>query len=130
MCNSGHCLGRIISPAQDTEYLFWPGSTPNITWRFDNSVPPIYYPSHHYRVWHFTRIRIRDGSTSSEEMVAHIYDDDVPEIRWSNLSGVNVGIEKPATLILKNVDQSYNGVYQFTVYGEKRRVRVFIAGKQ
>jgi hypothetical protein len=63
-------------------------------------------------------------------MVAHIYDDDVPEIRWSNLSGVNVGIEKPATLILKNVDQSYNGVYQFTVYGEKRRVRVFIAGKQ
>ena len=112
-----HCLGEIISPDEGTEYIFLPGSTGNITWGFDNNGSSL-----HYRAWHFTR----SGSTS-KEILAEIYDDnDDPKIRSSSLSGIE--IEKPATLILKNVDQSYNGVYQFIVHGSTVGVRVFIAG--
>ena len=122
MCNSVHCLGEIISPDEGTEYIFLPGSTGNITWGLDNSVRSL-----HYRSWHFKR----SGSTS-KEILANIHYDMDPEKQSSSLSGVE--IEKPATLILKNVNQSYDGVYQFTAVGKKGSdtvcVRVFIAGKQ
>ena len=44
-------------------------------------------------------------------------------------------IEKPATLVLKNVDQSYNGMYTFSLQkqgsgqSELSKVGVFIASK-
>ena len=45
-----------------------------------------------------------------------------------------VDIEKPATLVLKNVDERYNGAYKFTLYPGLpgpgiSEVEVFIASK-
>ena len=76
------------------------------------------------RSWFFTR-----SSRSTAEQLARIIHDDNPEIRQSSLFGVE--IVKPATLLLRNVNQSYDGVYQFQLFGSGpvtiAGVRVFIA---
>ena len=115
------CLGAITSPAEGTEFVFLPGSTGNLTWTFDDDVSTLIL-----RAWFFTR---SGGSTS--ERLATIADDDNRKIRHSSLSGVE--IIKPATLLLKNVNQSYDGVYRFQLDGSgpsvSISVRVFIASK-
>ena len=58
------------------------------------------------REWYFTS---SDGGQT--ELLATIYFDDEPVIHNSSLP--EVAVEKPATLILKNVDLRYNGTYQF-----------------
>ena len=80
------------------------------------------------REWYFTS---SDGGQT--ERLARIYDDDKPRIYNSSLP--EVAVEKPATLVLKNVDLRYNGTYQFTLdgwfyYGHSQaEIMVFIAGK-
>ena len=115
------CLGGITSPAEGTEFVFLPGSTDNLTWTFDDVVSTLIL-----RAWFFTRT---GGSTS--ERLATIVGDDNRIIRPSSLSGVE--IVKPATLLLKNVNQSYNGVYRFQLDGSGPSVsigvRVYIASK-
>ena len=112
------CLGGIISPAEGMELFFFPGSTVNITWKFDDDVSSLFV-----RAWYFKR-----GGGSSERL-ASIVDDNDPKIQRSSLSGVK--IIKPATLILKNVNESYNGVYRFELSGSGLAVsigvRVYIA---
>ena len=78
------------------------------------------------RIWRFTST---DGSFNLKRL-ARIIDNDEPRIFESGLSGVT--IVKPATLILKNVNQSFDGTYQFeltTPNGGISDVRVFIASK-
>jgi hypothetical protein len=111
----------IYFPAEGKEYVFLPGSTGNITWKFDDDISALAL-----RSWFFTR---RGGS--SERLVT-IADDDRRKIRPSSLTGVE--IEKPATLLLINVNQSYNGEYQFSLTkssptAETIGVQVFIASK-
>ena len=79
-----------------------PGSTVNITWSFNDDVSQVTT-----RIWYFTS---SDGSFVDKRLAVIIFDDD-PQIFNSGLSGVS--IVKPATLLLKNVNQSYNGTYQF-----------------
>jgi hypothetical protein len=115
-------LGVIVSPAEGTKVTFIPGSTGNITWKVDDDISDLLN-----RAWRFTR---RGGS--KEELLATIADDDPRKIR-SSLLGVE--IEKPATLLLKNVNQSYNGEYKFSLttksasVPETIGVNVFIASK-
>ena len=115
------CLGAITSPPEGTEFVFLPGSTGKLTWTFDDDVSTLFL-----RSWFFTR---SGGSTT--ERLARIVDDDDPKILQSSLSGVE--IVKPATMLLKNVNQSYNGVYQFQLDGSNLAVsigvRVYIASK-
>ncbi len=64
--------------------------------------------------------------------IAYIHDDGDPQITYNKLPGV--AIEKPATLVLNNVNTSYNASYGFRIIasGEPNRifyVAVFIAGK-
>ena len=78
------------------------------------------------RLWYFTR-----SGCSGRELIVSISHDDNPRIRQNLLSGVDV--VKPATIILKNVSQSYNGKYEFILVGSKLvlpvGVRVVIASK-
>ena len=74
-----------------------PGSTVNITWSFNNDVSQVTS-----RVWYFTS---SDGSFVDERLAVIIFDGQ-PQINIG-LSGVSIA--KPATLLLKNVNQTYNG---------------------
>ena len=64
-----------------------------------------------FRSWHFTS---SDG-TLRNELLATISDDEEAVMETKLLAGLE--IEKPATLVLKNVNQSYNGSYKFTIIG-------------
>ena len=100
---------------------FLPGSTANITWSFKNTLSDVFD-----RIWVFTST---DGSFNGKPL-ARIIDNEEPRIYESGLSGV--AIVKPATLILKNVNQTYNGTYRFSLVSYKSGesyVVVFIASK-
>jgi hypothetical protein len=96
-------------------------STANITWSFKDDNSQL-----RDRTWFFTS---SDGSFNSERL-ARIIDDEEPRIYESGLSGVT--IVKPATLILKNVNETYNGTYRFSLAAHSSgdsSVVVFIASK-
>ena len=115
------CLGQIISPPNGAKLTFLNGSTENITWLFNDDVSTV-----RDRAWYFTS---SDGSFDAK-LLASIFRDQEPQIEKSGLSGVT--IVKPATLIFKNVNQTYNGTYLFTLsspVGGSSHVFVFIASK-
>ena len=99
-----------------------PGSTVNITWSFSDDVSQVIL-----RAWYFTS---SDGSFVDEPLV-RINDNEGPKIFNSGLSGVS--IVKPATLLLKNVNQTYNGTYRFDLSRRRgsgsSQVVVIIASK-
>ena len=99
-----------------------PGDNVNITWSFNDDVSQLLF-----RAWYFTS---SDGSFV-DEPVASIFRDGQPQIDSSGLSGVS--IVKPATLLLKNVNQTYNGTYRFDLAGlggsGSSQVVVIIASK-
>ena len=115
-------LGQITSPPDGTKLIFASGSTANITWSFDDKISEV-----SSRTWFFTN---SDGSIDGKRL-GRIIDDEKPRIDKDNgLSGVK--IVKPATLILENVNQTYNGTYRFDVaapVGGRSEVVVFIASK-
>ena len=98
------------------------GSTVNITWSFRDDVAQV-----NARGWYFTR----SDSSIDWKLLASIIDDKNPTIRDSGLCGVS--IEKPATLLLKNVNQTYGGRYRFVLSAflsySRSDVVVFIASK-
>ena len=55
----------------------------------------------------------KSSDSSIYEALAEITNDGAPKILAKKLLGVK--ILKPATLVLKNVNQSYNGSYQFAL---------------
>ena len=126
---SGYCglyfvilsyLGKIISPPDGTALTFLPGSSENITWTFDDKISQVTY-----RTWFF---RSSDGLRFGTLGV--IAQDTEPNIPQNVLSGVN--IIKPATLVLNNVNHSYDGTYTFTLATTESftsNVIVFIASK-
>ena len=99
-----------------------PGSTVNITWSFNDDVSQVFS-----RNWVFTS---SDGSFVNKRL-ASINNDENPQIFNIGLSGVS--IVKPATLLLKNVNQTYDGTYRFQLSapggGSPFKVVVFIASK-
>ncbi|CAB4037301.1 hemicentin-1-like isoform X1 [Paramuricea clavata] len=115
------CRGQITSPPDGTRFTFLNGSTANITWLFKGDISKV-----DSRVWYLTS---SDGSINAKRL-PRIIDDEKPRIYESGLSGV--GIVKPATLVLKNVDQTYDGTYRFSLVapnGGASDVYVFIAKK-
>jgi hypothetical protein len=78
------------------------------------------------RAWYFTS---SDGSFNAKRLALIVLDQE-PQIEKSGLSGVT--IVKPATLILKNVNATYNGTYRFSLGSSTTGnsvVVVFIASK-
>ena len=117
-----HCLGQITSPPDGSNMTVLPGSTVNITWSFNDDVSQV-----SFRAWYFTS---SDGRFVSN-LLASIIRDSQPQIEDIGSSGVS--IVKPATLLLKNVSQTYDGTYQFQLSapgsGSAFEVVVFIASK-
>ena len=97
-----------------------PGSTARLKWSFKGD------PSRALLFWYFTR----RGSSKEEELAVKLRTH-YPIIFNSSLPGV--AIDTPATLILKNVDERYNGKYRFGVQvaggSGNSIVVVYIAGK-
>ena len=110
--------GKIFPPSDETCLTVTPGSTGRIMWSFDDKIQ-----SFSYRLWTFTPSdnRRRVGLASIDG------DGDVKILTTS----YEVAVEKPATLVLKNVNLNYNGTYQFSLISgaSPSEVVVYIAGK-
>ena len=98
------------------------GTTAKITWTYDDD------PSQASLSWYF----IGRSPGSKEEEIAHISPTSDPILISDNMVP-RIAIEKPATLVLKNVDKRYNGEYKFSVRGPdgggESSVDFFVAGK-
>ena len=115
-------LGKVHLPPGGSRLTFAPGTTAKIKWSFDARISKVIF-----RAWYFT-----SSDSAAEEVIAYIRRDFDIEIVNSSLPGV--AIEKPATLVLENVDSSYNGTYGFQIaasgeQGSIFEVAVFIASK-
>ena len=97
---------------------FIPGSTNKIMWSFDNDITEF-----SSRTWTFTP---SDGG-SQVGLAIIIGHGDVAK----STTLYDVAVEKPATLVLKNVNLTYNGTYQFSLSpgASASEVVVYIAGK-
>ena len=99
-----------------------PGSTVNITWSFNDDISQVLF-----RAWRFTSSH---GKFVGKPL-ASIFRDSQLQMDDSGFSGVS--IVKPATLLLKNVNQTYDGIYRFDLSGPGgggfARVVVFVASK-
>ena len=127
MCKTCVYLGVNILPPDGTRLTFLPGSTAKLQWTYNCSEFCDLYWRYKYRrlFWYFTS---SDGGQT--ERLARTYRDD--KFRIYNSSLPEVTVEKPATLILKNVDLRYNGTYLFTIRRplfSRAEILVFIAGK-
>ena len=97
------------------------GSTQTLNWTFNDPISQV-----NFRQWTFTG---SDGS--SAEQLATITADGDPVL--STTSSLLFAIEKPGALVLKSINVTYNGTYQFHLVaiggGVISNVIVFIAGK-
>ena len=114
------CIGQVCRPSNENITVI-SGSTARVKWVIK------WNPSEASLAWYFTRRRV--GSKEEEIAVKYQTDDDI--ISNSSLPGVK--IEPPTTLILKNVDERYNGKYRFSAHitgaNSNAEVDLFIAGK-
>ena len=114
------CIGKIQPPPNGTRFIVLPGSTVEIKWLFDDDINTVTF-----RIWNFIP---RNRSTA---LLASIHYNGAPVI--DNNYDLRVKIKKPATLVLKNVNDNDNGMYRFslTTVGDpiKSEVTVFIASK-
>ena len=128
MCKTCVYLGVNILPPDGTRLTFLPGSTVKLQSTYNCSAfcdPRWLYAYRKRRTWYFT-----SSDCGHEERLARIYHDFKPVIYNSSLP--DVAVEKPATLILKNVDLKYNGTYVLRIrrrFFSLAEILVFIAGK-
>ena len=97
------------------------GSTKKIEWALYPRTP---YPTNMYRSWTF-----KSSRGGKDEFLGEISRSGRIKI-FTKL--YEVDIKSPATLVLKNVNGSYNGTYEFTLESYSTvisKVEVFIAGK-
>lgn len=88
-------------------------------WTFDDEISTVIG-----RIWTFSS---SDGSLFGRRIASISNNEDPVITPKSGLSGVS--IEKPATLILKNVNKTYSGTYRFALLGASSNVVVTIASK-
>ena len=102
---------------------FLPGSIAKIQWSFDDPIRGLVL-----RAWYFTS----SDEPQREEQLARIFRHKDPQIYNTSLPAI--AIEKPATLVLENLNRSYDGTYRFVLFPSvgirfEVEVVVFIAGK-
>ena len=100
--------------------IFSNESIAKIDWSLERSLSTT---SISFRSWSF-----RSNGGGNAELLARIFGDGPSEIVTKLYE---VAIEKPATMVLKNVNGSYNGTYQFTLVASHTNISevvVFIAG--
>ena len=110
-------VGKHINrPTEGDTLYFVKGSDARIEWSYTGTAT--------LRTWTLTS---SDMKFIKKELIT-IHGNEKPKIRTREL---DVDVQEPATLILKNVNSSYNGTYAFeispgTLFSE---VHVFILGK-
>ena len=113
------CIGQVYPPSNKNITVL-PGSTARLKWTFQGD------SSQAILVWYFTR---RKHGPKEEELAVKFRSSDATP---SNSSLPGVAIEPPATLVLKNVDEHYNGKYRLSVHlagaGGTAQVDLYIAG--
>jgi hypothetical protein len=116
-----YSLGKIYLPPGGNSLTFLKEPTVKIKWSLD----PV-LSTNISRSWSF-----KSRASGKDETLGEVS-------RAGDITIVTrlyeVDIEKPATLVLKNVDERYNGEYKFTLYPglpgpSISEVVVFIAGK-
>ncbi|XP_046858807.1 neural cell adhesion molecule 1-like [Xenia sp. Carnegie-2017] len=116
----GLAKGTITCPPDGQRFVFLPGSSHNITWTL-NVTEDI-----NLWLWGFTP----RGSSSPQQIAVIFPISDIPQYSPSPLT---FEVFKPGTLWLKNVNQSYNGEFSFTIFTIPRtppsKVNVYIAVK-
>ena len=113
------CLGAVFLASNGNNVTFIPGSTVKIVWFFTDDISSLIF-----RSWIFTP---SDGRPLVR--LARIVDDGDVHVLTSSYE---VAVEKPATLVLKNVNVTYNGTYEFSLSAVSvgtSEVVVYIAGK-
>ena len=113
-------IGKVFPPSDGTNLVFARGSTERIVWSYDDEIETL-----SRRIWSF---KSSDGKL--DERLAFIDGNGGVNILTSSFK---VGVEKPATLVLRNVNETYDGTYRFDLspsngVGESEVV-VSIAGK-
>jgi hypothetical protein len=98
--------GAITSPPDGKKYLFLPGKTAKIKWEIDDPVSALLVRSWSYKS--------SEGATPRS--LASIVRDGTTDHRTKSTNLFDFAIERPATLVLKNVNQSYNGLYTFSYF--------------
>jgi hypothetical protein len=114
-------IGVVIPPPGGNEKYFAPGSNVTLQWTYSDASNVRYW------FWYFTS----SASGSKEELIAEIDSSkNLTMVKSSSLHAVR--IERPATLVLENVDLKYDGTYRFSLGatgGGESKVIVFITGK-
>ena len=117
-CNFFCCLGAVFLASNGINVTFTPGSTEKIVWSFTDDIK-----SFSLRLWTFTP---SDGRPSV--VLAIIVGDGNVQIVTTSYE---FAVEKPATLVLKNINLTYDGTYEFSLSSGagSSEVFVYIAGK-
>jgi hypothetical protein len=121
-CKILSCVGEVFPPPGGMEKYFALGSNVTLQWTYNDNASTV-----RFRSWHFTS---SDGS--EEKVIAEIdIGNKPPDILNSDLPRVR--IEKPATLVLENVNLKYDGTYRFQLAaarggGGSKSVTVIITG--
>ena len=119
--------GKVHAPNRGDKLTVAPGSTVKLQWSFDANISEV-----RVRMWMFLRNNNEENRRKGVlgDLLAVIHNNSDPEI-YSNL--FSFAMEKPATLVLKNVSSSNNGSYGFALSapGESTDpfyITLFIAG--
>ena len=96
------CEGAVFGPSNRTNLIFMSGSTEKLEWSFTDDISGIVA-----RIWTFTP---SDGRMKLN--LARIFDDGEVQVVTTSYE---VAVEKPATLVLKNINLTYDGTYQFSL---------------
>ena len=96
------CEGAVFPPSNGTNVTFIPESTGKVVWSFTDTINRV-----STRIWSFYP---SDGQ-SRVDLARIIGHGDAEKFTTS----YEVAIEKPATLVLKNVNLTYNGTYEFSL---------------
>ncbi|XP_028413748.1 opioid-binding protein/cell adhesion molecule-like isoform X2 [Dendronephthya gigantea] len=94
----------VFPPSNGSDLVFLPGSTARINWTFDDDISTV-----RFRDWSFTST---DGSFKGLALASISRDGGI----IIETALLEVAVEKPATLVLKNVNNSYDGKYKFLLF--------------
>ena len=117
-CHFVNLLGAIYLVGKNNRVVL-PGSDVEIKWTFDDDLDKLIV-----RVWNY--------ATKNEELASIIRKGSVQETNSTLSTGAE--FNEKGTMVLRNVDDSYNGTYYFQVLvtgstGDISYVDVFVAGR-
>ena len=112
-------VGQNIKLPPEGDKLYFPkGTRVRIQWSYTGISEVT------FRTWTFTS---SDGRFNKEQLFV-IHKENKPD---RHIQELDVDVEEPATLVLKNVNSTYNGTYSFEIAPGRyiSEVDVFILGK-